>query len=157
MPPTEDTQARRVGADGDETTPEAPNDGVLTASIPGANPDKFVTLTLAHPLNEKDRIYLGLPKDGKTEVGQQVRVNRNGASAIINAGYATVDPENHEQVRSTLRGETTGEPTAEPAIERQDSPLVNPPKAQSTPGSGGGESPKQGGLSPKPDDSAPPK
>lgn len=146
MPPTEENTGVRVGADGEtvETPTEATNE-VIVAQVPGDDPDKFVTLTLAHPLNEKDRIYLGLPADARTEVGQKVRVNKNGAKGIINAGYATIDPEDNTKVKAVLRGEgpddqpvqtAQAEPTAEPDAEGLSSPLVNPPAAESTPGSG---------------------
>ena len=125
---------RRFGADGDETTPGTPTDEVIVAEIPGDNPENFVTLTLAHPLNENDRRYLGLPADASTEVGQQVKVNRNGARALINAGLVTVDPEDNDAVRAALRGESAPRgASSEPEAEAPSVPAANPPKAPSTP------------------------
>lgn len=147
MPPTEDNTTRRVGADGEtvETPTEATNE-VVVASIPGDDESKFVTITLAHPLNERDRVYLGLPADASTEVGQQVKVNKNGAKAVINAGYATVDPEDNNAVRSVLRGESadSGEPTSEPEAEAYADPALNPPQARTTPSTPGPNAPQPG-------------
>lgn len=133
MPPTEETTVRRVGADGETAEPTEPTNEVVTANIPGDDESQFVTLMLSHPLNERDRQFLGLPADASTEVGQKVRVNKNGAKAIISAGYATVDPEDGNAVRAVLRGESADdvEPTAEPTAEAPVSPALNPPAAPS--------------------------
>lgn len=170
MPPTEESTVRRVGADGETVEPQPPTDEVIVATIPGDDESKFITLTLANPLNERDKQYLGLPPESPAEVGQKVRVNKNGARAIINAGYATVDPEDNAAVRSVLRGETAdaGEPTADPSQGEQapepepDVPagepvvepgqgdetvtnsLTDPPAARSTPATPGPGAPQPG-------------
>lgn len=94
----------RIGADESVavTTPTEPTAEVVQADIPGEKDENYVTITLSNPLNEHDRMRLGLPLDARTEVGQKVRVNKNGASMIIGAGYATVDPEDHIAVREAL-------------------------------------------------------
>jgi hypothetical protein len=102
----------RTAPDGTETTPEAAPAEPIVASIPGSSPDNLVPVRLAHPLNQKDREYLGLPPDGKTEVGAVVKVSRNGAKALINAGLANVDPEDPEQVRQALAGASVGATSA---------------------------------------------
>ena len=96
-------------------TGETPVDDVIVAQVPGDDPSKFVTLTLAHPLRKQDHRYLGLPEDAKTRVGSRVKVNRNGAQALINAGLATVDPENRDAVRAALTPESTEQPVEAPA------------------------------------------
>lgn len=96
-------------------TGETPVDDVIVAQVPGDDPSKFVTLTLAHPLRKQDHRYLGLPEDAQTRVGSRVKVNRNGAQALINAGLATVDPENRDAVRAALTPESAEKPVEAPA------------------------------------------
>lgn len=112
------TTATRVGADGAvEAKSDTPVSDVVVAQIPGANPDNFVSITLSNPLNARDREFLGLPVDASTEVGQRLRVSKNGAKAVIHAGYATIDPEDSEAVRNLVPsspGVVSGE-VADPA------------------------------------------
>lgn len=132
------SETLRFGADGAKAEPGETTDQPIVAKVPGSNPDNMVEVVLANPLNEKDREYLGLPKDAKTEVGQRLRLTRNGAKTLIEAGYAAgVDPENRASVRDALQVAKVeaGEPVSEPAIEAQTSPMAAPPSAPSTPGS----------------------
>ena len=124
-----DNTTRRVGSDETVSTPSAPTTDLIVADVPGGNPDKFVTITLSNPLNAADRAYLGLPADAATEVGTKVRLSINGAKAVINAGYATVDPESTEEVRAALGlGSNVplidGEPTGTPALDQQQNPAA---------------------------------
>lgn len=75
------------------------------AQYPGAKGDDLVVLTLAHPLPDRDKAYLGLPEDADLSVGKTVAVSKNAARSLINAGMVTIDPENRKQVRAALAGE----------------------------------------------------
>ena len=98
-----DENVKRIGADGETVdTPQAPAETVIEAQVPGDDPAKFTTLTLAHPLNKQTKEFLGLPADSRAEVGAKVRVNKNGARALINAGLVCVDPEDRAAVREAL-------------------------------------------------------
>lgn len=132
------SETLRFGADGAKAEPGETTDQPIVAKVPGSNPDNMVEVVLANPLNEKDREYLGLPKDAKTEVGQRLRLTRNGAKTLIEAGYAAgIDPEDRASVRDALQVTKVeaGEPVSEPAVEAQTSPMAAPPSAPSTPGS----------------------
>lgn len=134
------TTTTRVGADGETTsTPSEPTTEVVEATVPGDDESKFVVITLSNPLNENDRVYLGLPKDASTEVGQKIKVNKNGAKTVINAGYATIDPEDNIAVQRALTPEeaAAGEPAVEPAAEAPADPAQNPPQARTTPSTPG--------------------
>lgn len=142
-----DESTIRVGADETVEHPRAATEEVVTATVPGESSDNYVTLTLAHPLTQRDRTRLGLPADASTEVGQKVRVNRNGAKAIITAGYATVDPEDKAAVRGALRGGSVkgGEPTAMPSAEAPapPAPPAEAPRPRSKSGNTGGSKPSE--------------
>lgn len=64
-----------------------------------------VAVKLAHPVDDKEtmrRLRLD-PDSGGYKIGDQVHLLPDDARALINAGYAQVDPEDNEAVRSVLR------------------------------------------------------
>jgi hypothetical protein len=70
-----------------------------------ADDDGKVTLALAHPISEGYLPGLGVEptKDGNGyAVGEDISVAPQVARAIINAGFAQVDPENPEHVAKAL-------------------------------------------------------
>lgn len=75
------------------------------AEYPGAENETLVVLTLAHPLPDRDKAYLGLAADSDLSVGKTIAVSKNAAKSLINAGMVTVDPENRPQVKAALNGE----------------------------------------------------
>lgn len=103
---------------------------VHEAQVPGDDSSKFVEIKLAHPLNKQTKEYLGLPVDDEIGVGHTVKVNANGARALINAGIAAIDPEDSDAVRSALRGGPA-------APSGDDQPSVEP-SSGGDPASGGG-------------------
>lgn len=65
--------------------------------------DGKVTLTLAHPIAPPYHVGLGLEaKDEDYKVDEEIAVWPHVARAIINAGYAQVDPENPKEVAEAL-------------------------------------------------------
>lgn len=66
--------------------------------------DGLISLRLAHPLSRKeDLIYLGLDVEkGTYQVNEEVRVTRNAALTLINAGQVQVDPSDPVAVREAL-------------------------------------------------------
>jgi hypothetical protein len=63
--------------------------------------DKMVTLTLAHPLQEKGarRVRAKVVKDYKA--GEKITVPHHEVKGIKSAGYAVLDPEDEEQAAET--------------------------------------------------------
>lgn len=66
-----------------------------------ARAENEVPLLLAHPLSPEQSERLGLPKEVHLP-NDEVRVSKDNARAIINAGFAQVDPEDPVQVREAL-------------------------------------------------------
>lgn len=67
--------------------------------------DGKVTLKLAHPIGPRYQAGLGLDvkeNDDDYGVGEDIQVYPHVARAIINAGYAQVDPENPAAVAEAL-------------------------------------------------------
>jgi len=66
-----------------------------------------VSITLAHPLRAPYAVRLGLDEKDY-EVESTVKLRRDNAQALINAGYAAdIDPQDQEAVEETL-GEVEG-------------------------------------------------
>lgn len=71
-----------------------------------AVPAGRVAIKLAHPISNEEhmrRLRLDV-KPGGYKVNDEVYVTRDDARALINAGLAQVDPEDHEAVRAAIRG-----------------------------------------------------
>lgn len=85
---------------------------VISAQVEGAQESDFATLKMAHPLNKKDKERLGIDPEANVVTGSTVRVLKSHARTLIGAGYAQVDPEDHDAVRKVLRGENAEASTA---------------------------------------------
>jgi hypothetical protein len=68
---------------------------------PRTRPD-HVTLKLAHPLDAHHAARLGLKAEDHP-VGADITLDRETARAVIQAGYAQVDPEDSGAVADALR------------------------------------------------------
>lgn len=93
-------------ATGDESAPAAVEASAPADAPVEADPDK-VTIKLAHPLDKpEDLRYLGLqPRESGYNVHDEIQVSKAGASSLINAGYAQVDPEDKAAVNAVLNPE----------------------------------------------------
>lgn len=108
------TSAQRTTAVAPEAEAQQPGDthtqpgqGDAPQPAQSQQADNKVSVKLAHPIGDAEDITrLGLePKDAGYNVGDSIRVRRDDARTLINAGYAQVDPENAEQVSKTLSGQ----------------------------------------------------
>lgn len=109
-----------------EATTETTTDEAVVAQVQGAQDSDLVAIVLAHPLNKKDKQRLGIAEDARCEVNTTVKVLHDHARTLISAGYAQVDPEDHEAVKRALKGdrkpvETSGSAEAPQAGEGTDS------------------------------------
>ena len=69
--------------------------------------DGKVQIALAHPITQPHhKRALGLDVDKKYRQGDVVEVTVPAATSLIAAGAAQVDPENREQVKAALSGES---------------------------------------------------
>lgn len=85
----------------------APESGPIVATTPTTEDDGKVEVTLAHPITkDQHKIELGLDPETKCNVHDVIRVSKNSAKRLIDAGYAQVDPEDAEAVRTVLAGQT---------------------------------------------------
>jgi hypothetical protein len=109
---TEDSAAPSpaVAPAGGDTVTAAPLDGspAATAAAATAVPadDNRVPIKLAHPIDTVEamrRLRIEPKEDGTPyAVGETVRLFRDEARALINCGYAQVDPEDANAVRRAI-------------------------------------------------------
>ncbi|GIH95437.1 hypothetical protein ACFFMN_23005 [Planobispora siamensis] len=64
--------------------------------------NKMVTLTLAHPLPEASAKRVRAQEVRDYKIGEKIKVPYHEAHGVISSGYATVDPEDDEQVQAAL-------------------------------------------------------
>lgn len=75
----------------------------------GPTSDGKVAVPLAHPLNPRDLIHLGVDPDAPSGVGDVIEVSRDHAIAMIGSGFVQVDPDDAVAVRSLVDGAKAAE------------------------------------------------
>jgi hypothetical protein len=73
-----------------------------TTLRPGAREDGQVNCLLAHPLNERDLVNLGLDPATPANVGDVITLDVFKAQSLIGAGFVQVDPEDNAAVIAYL-------------------------------------------------------
>lgn len=80
-----------------------------TDSKVGPTSDGKVNVMLAHPLNPRDLIHLGIDPDTRSNVNDVVEVTRDQAISMIGSGFVQVDPDDAAAVIALVDGEKAAE------------------------------------------------
>ncbi len=71
----------------------------------GPTADGKVNVMLAHPLNVRDLVTLGLDPDTKSGVNDVIEITTDQAVGLISAGFVQVDPDDRVAVTNLVHGE----------------------------------------------------
>ena len=75
----------------------------------GPTSDGKINVMLAHPLNPRDLIRLGVSPDAPAGVNDVIEVTRDQAISLIGSGFVQVDPEDHVAVVALVDGAAAAE------------------------------------------------
>lgn len=75
----------------------------------GPTKDGTVNVKLAHPLNPKDLIALGVDPDAPSNVNDIIEVSRDNAVSLIGSGFVQVDPSDAAAVLTIVDGAKAAE------------------------------------------------